>query len=252
MASLRGSLVLCTFFAAPVVAFAQVFNISTGVNITGSAPNVTDTVWNLVAAPAALGTLPENPWVFPNSDFPVSTHWVPNTTTSSWISAKQPVVGDSDTAPDGRYVFEFRFTLTTAVTDLSSITFKVASDNPLLDEHGASGIQGAKLNNTFLDVSTPSGQNGEPQPFANLYGPSFSTVNSFSFLNTGGTLFTLGENVLQFFVNNNVQAAGNPVGLRVEGSVNAIAIPEPGTYAALLGLASIGVVTLRRLRRRVG
>jgi hypothetical protein len=29
-----------------------------------------------------------------------------------------------------------------------------------------------------------------------------------------------------------------------------VAIPEPGTYAALLGLASLGVVQLRRMRRR--
>jgi hypothetical protein len=61
--------------------------------------------------------------------------------------------------------------------------------------------------------------------------------------------FKSGLNTLDFVVTNWAQSSGNPTGLRVEfaSSDVAAAVPEPETYAMLLGgIALLGVVARRR------
>ena len=60
--------------------------------------------------------------------------------------------------------------------------------------------------------------------------------------------FHAGVNTLDFVVTNFAQNGGNPAGLRVEfDSSSVTAVPEPETYAMLLGgLAVLGLVKRRR------
>jgi len=224
---------------------AQTFNISTGVNpAAGIEQNYT-----IVAAPPAL-SVPYAPWAFSNAaGFPVGgAAWFANNGsqaltgysdgtlgTSAWISGSAPVAGSGEWAPVGNYTFQVTFTLPANLSSLTSISLYVAADNPLYDGDAVTaGIQGAKLNGTYLNVSTP-----QVQPFQ-----SFSPL--FTFDNSDGKFISGGTNTLQFFVENLAGATGNPVGLRVQGQVNAIVIPEPSTYALFLGIITLSLAARRR------
>lgn len=232
-----GRLLLISFVALlSASAFGQTFNISTGVNPVG----YVEQNYTIISSPLGAITpfavsqadgFPLPPW-FANSGAIAGSGFSNGSDGgSAWLSATAAVTGSGELAPVGNYIFRVSFTLPADLSPLTSMTFQVATDNLLFDGSASAGIQGAQLNSTYLDVSTPN-------TFTSFSGP-------FSFNNSDGK-FVPGLNTLDFFVQNLSGSSGNPVGLRVQGSVVAVVIPEPTTYALFIGVLSLGLAARRR------
>lgn len=148
--------------------------------------------------------------------FPVGT-WLDNNAVSKWITPTAAQGQSLDPASDGIYTYTLTFDLTGYNAASALFSGRVAADNSVE----------VLLNNNSI------GSWG--------YFTSWGGFNA----NSG---FVAGVNTLEFVVTNQAQTSGNPTGLRVEfldSSVNAV--PEPSTYAMLLGgLALLGAVARRR------
>jgi hypothetical protein len=151
--------------------------------------------------------------------FPIGP-WLGDNTVSRWIV---PANGDGDNAAAGDYVFRTTFDLTGFDPATASISGQWLADNRGLDIL----LNGVSLNFT---TSNPPG--------------NFTVWTTF--LITSG--FQAGLNTLDFLVRNDVQATGNPVGLRVEMTGTASPVPLPAAawllLSGLVGFAALG-------RRRV-
>lgn len=189
-----------------------------GLNNTGlGASGTLDTNYALTVTAGTTVLSNTEPYITSASVWPVGAAWLQNSATSKWVT---PTInqGDSfDAGSNGVYTYTLNFDLTGYLASSAMFTGRVASDNAVT----------IKLNNNNLGSSS-----------------GFSSWSSLS-ANSG---FVSGWNTLEFVVTNWQQSGGNPTGLRVEFlDSNVAPIPEPGTYAMLLGgLALMSVVARRR------
>ncbi len=236
-------LVLCaalpTASAAPIVSLS-----STGLG----APGAADPHYALVSAPAGPVSASKLPGasgsgtpafttayvVQQNANFPFDAFWAsnnyspPGAPASGWIA---PTADVNTTHPDGYYTYRTTFDLTGFNLASASISGFVAADN---------GVQ-VLLNGQFA---------------ASIYGPNGYTFTTTAFANQGLSItsgFKPGINTLDFVVYNEVQASGNPTGLRValSGNADPVPTPEPASLA-VFGGGLIGLAGYIRRRRAIG
>jgi hypothetical protein len=215
LASVFVSLVVAAS-AAHAAPISTLFNTGVGANgqplANGTVP---DPHYSLISVPSGSST--NTRVIDPTGGFPVGPYFT-GTNASRWIVANNPEAGGSagDNSPAGVYVFRTTFDLTGFDFSTAAITGGWATDNSGLD---------ILINGNSLGITNPG---------------TFTTgFTSFS-VNSG---FVAGLNTLDFRVNNAAGATGNPVGLRVEMTGTANAVPEPATLALVLaaGLAAAGV-----------
>jgi hypothetical protein len=184
---------------------------NTGLGQSGSA----DTHYSLsseVSSTAYIST--ESAW-------PVNDGtWLHNTDASKWIT---PLVNQGETldpSANGTYSYILNFDLTGYNAGSASFSGHFAADNAV----------SIKLNGTEI-----------------ASGVGFGSWHDFN----ASSGFVSGQNSLEFVVTNYGQSYGNPTGLRVEFASSSIAaVPEPETYAMLLGgLALVGAVARRRKQK---
>lgn len=157
-----------------------------------------------------------------NGQFPIG-YWVPDSTTSRWITPTPNAAASFDPSLNGTYEFTQQFVLTAAQAGDVSFTGQFAADN-LVEE--------VSLNGHILYSASDSGL---PSNFGGW--TSFGDVSHIGFMS--------GTNTLTFVVENYAQNGGNPAGLNVQFLSEAV--PEPGTWAfLLLGLGMLGFALRRR------
>jgi hypothetical protein len=187
-------------------------------SITGLANTGTGTS-GAVDSNYSLAGSSTGPVITYDSQWPISP-WLANTDTSKWITPTSTQSQSFDAWNDATYTYTLSFDLTGANASTAWFTGRVAADNAVT----------VKLNDNVIGGAA-----------------GFTDWTSFSAgLNSG---FVAGTNTLEFVVTNWALSSGNPTGLRVEftGSDVAAAVPEPETYAMLLGgLALMGFVARRR------
>ncbi|MTV36176.1 PEP-CTERM sorting domain-containing protein [Duganella radicis] len=151
-----------------------------------------------------------------DSQWPIGP-WLANDGTSKWITPTASQSESFDAWSAGIYTYSLSFDLTGFNAASASFSGRMAADNAVV----------VKLNNSVIGS-----------------GSGFTDWTSFS-ANSG---FVPGANKLDFVVTNWAQNGGNPTGLRVEfGSSSIAAVPEPETYAMLLGgLVMVGAFARRR------
>jgi hypothetical protein len=195
---------------------------NTGVTDTGAqAPNGVDSHWTLDGGSAFIsgvqGTFPLNgPWLDENTD-----------TASRWITPTSTAGDSVDPRNAGFYQYSLTFDLTAAQASDASFLGQFAADN---------GIQWIKLNGTAILGSDSGSAIG-----------GFSSWTNFA----ASSDFQAGANTLTFDVVNFGQASGNPSGLRVEflSSNEGNAVPEPASWALMIGGFGLTGAALRRQRR---
>jgi opacity protein-like surface antigen len=156
------------------------------------------------------------PFITVDGQWPISP-WLANDSTSKWIT---PTIhqGDSfDPSSSGTYTYTLTFDLSGYNAATAVFSGRLAADNSVV----------VKLNNSVISSAT-----------------GFTDWTSFG----ASSGFVAGVNTLDFVVNNWAQNGGNPTGLRVEfGASSIAAVPEPATYAMLLGgLIMVGAIARRR------
>lgn len=150
---------------------------------------------------------------------PIHPAWLVNDSTSLWVTPGPDGSTTYDAGLDGLYSYSITFDLTGFQTGSASFSGRFAVDN---------GVDTITLNGNAVTGS----------------GGTFSSWSNFS--SAGG--FNSGLNTLTFNTRNFAQNGGNPAGLRVEFlQSNAIAVPEPATWALLiLGFGLVGGAMRRR------
>lgn len=185
---------------------------NTGTGVSGTA----DTHYTLSSASSDTAISATAPIITFDNQWPI-TPWMANDGVSKWVTPTASQGQSFDAGSAGTYTYSLSFDLTGFKADTASFSGRMAADNAV----------SVMLNNHLISSAT-----------------GFTSWNSFA--STGG--FVAGLNKLDFVVTNWAQNGGNPTGLRVEftGS-NVTPVPEPETYAMLLGgLAMMGVVGRRR------
>lgn len=209
--------IIAAALAFATVASAHADTIS-GLKNTGlAASGSTDSNYKLSAASSDTSISNTAPYITDGSLWPVNP-WLANSGASKWITPTSSQGQSFDAWASGIYTYTLSFDLTGYNASSASFVGRLAADNSVT----------VKLNNQV--ISSASG---------------FTDWSSFN-ANSG---FVSGVNKLDFVVTNWQQNSGNPTGLRVEfsGSNITAAVPEPETYAMLLGgLAMMGFVARRR------
>lgn len=203
-----------TLIAAAVLASAittaHAANI-TGLKNTGlGASGTVDSNYSLSSAVSAT------PVITYDSQWPIGP-WIANDSTSKWITPTSSQGESFDPWSNGTYTYTLTFDLSGYNAATAAFSGRLAADNSVV----------VKLNNSVIGSAT-----------------GFTDWTSFG----ASSGFVSGVNTLDFVVTNWAQNGGNPTGLRVEfGASSVAAVPEPETYAMLLGgLALVGAVVRRR------
>jgi hypothetical protein len=160
-------------------------------------------------------------YVAASAGFPFGS-WLASNATSTWLTPSANQAQSYDIKSAGVYTWTLSFNLSGDDASSASFTGRWLSDNS----------SSMYLNGNLIG-STPNSN------------ASFSSWTSMGTVSTG---FVDGLNTLTFVVNNNMAAAPNPTGLRVEfASSNVTPVPEPESYALMLaGLLCVGFVARRR------
>lgn len=151
-----------------------------------------------------------------DSQWPIGP-WIANDSTSKWITPTAGQADSFDPVVSGTYTYTLTFNLAGYNAATAMFSGRLAADN---------SVQ-VKLNNSLIGSAT-----------------GFTDWTSFG----ASSGFVSGVNKLDFVVSNWAQSSGNPTGLRVEFGLSSVAaVPEPETYAMLLGgLVMVGAVARRR------
>lgn len=185
--------------------------VSTGFGLT---PGQTDPNWTVSvngATPIAAYLAANDPGG--TTGFPFgSPYWLPDDSTSSWITYSYPL--NNSEQPAGTYTYTCTFTLAAAET----IAVRWASDNEST----------AFLNGTEIGFDGPNGSYDTFQEFSQYYTLDLSA----------------GLNTISVVVSNDVPTGPNPTGLNFQ------VVPEPTTVmAGLLMLLPLGVGVARAFRK---
>jgi hypothetical protein len=207
---------------------------NTGVDGSGNILNtnpqpIFDSHYTLVSAPAGQQTGPASAELWDSSNgFPVGP-WLADDALSTWI-VPYPHTNDGSgyiSNAVGLYDFQTSCDLTGFDPSTASIVGRWSTDN-----------QGLSI---YLNGTQVVGSNiGQFAQWTNFVIPA-------------SALFNAGVNTLDFVVNNDSGGFGNPAGLRVELTGNAVAaVPEASTFAiwSLLGVVGLSVGSRRRSRTR--
>ncbi|HEX5344229.1 MAG TPA: PEPxxWA-CTERM sorting domain-containing protein [Duganella sp.] len=195
---------------ATAVATAHAATI-TGLKNTGlGASGAIDSNYSLSSAVSTT------PVITYDSQWPIGP-WIANDSTSKWITPTSSQGESFDPWSNGTYTYTLTFDLSGYNAATAMFSGRLAADN---------SVQ-VKLNNSVIGSAT-----------------GFTGWTSFG----ASSGFVSGVNTLDFVVSNWAQNGGNPTGLRVEfGASSIAAVPEPATYAMLLGgLVMVGAVVRRR------
>lgn len=193
---------------------------NTGIGASGTL----DSNYKLTAASSDTTITATKPTITFDNQWPI-TPWMTNASSgaSKWITPTASQSQSFDASSAGSYTYSLSFDLTGYNATTASFAGRLAADNAVT----------VKLNNQV--ISTAAG---------------FTDWTSFN----AASGFVSGVNKLDFVVTNWQQNGGNPTGLRVEFGTSSIAapVPEPETYAMMLGgLALMGVVARRRKGKAV-
>jgi hypothetical protein len=191
--------------AAPIVGLYSTGVDNAGVSTSGTA---SDLHWSLNGGSAYTSAT--------NGTFPIGP-WVPDSTTSRWITPTTNAADSFDPATNGTYDYTTSFDL--AGISGASFAGQFAADNTVLD---------VLLNGHSLGVS----------------GGDFTGWTNFASI--AGD-FVVGKNTLEFVVQNYAQNGGNPSGLNVNiTSSTAGAVPEPAAWAMMIiGFFGLGTAVRR-------
>jgi hypothetical protein len=176
---------------------------------------------------------PINAVIAAMTGYPFSTgNWPLNNATSSWIMPGTDPLAIAQ-APNTVFSFETTFTFDTSKFSLalSSASFKVIADNMMSVYLNGVPLFSAALDNDVFGFDT--------------------TFNLTTLLGLKG-----GTNVLDFYVTNTSASdpTHNPSGFRLEDTsvlVPASAVPEASTYGMVASAALVGLVGVRRIRRKL-
>lgn len=211
---------LASALVASALSFSTIASAATisGLSNTGvGAGGTADTHYKLTAVTSDTTLASNVPVITLDNVWPINP-WMANSSVSKWITPTSSQGQSFDAASNGSYTYSLDFNLAGYQPATAAFTGRVAADNTVT----------VLLNNQV--IATGSG---------------FSDWSSFS-ANSG---FVSGANRLDFVVSNWAQNGGNPTGLRVEFDSTSVAaaVPEPETYALMLGgLGLIGVIARRR------
>ena len=229
MKTIKGLLAASAVAAAmSIAAGAQAATITglynTGVDNSGAAVagNGADLHWTLNGGAAYTGGT--------NGSFPLGP-WVADSADSRWLTPTSNAADSFDPSANGYYTYATTFSLTAGQAAGAAFTGRYAVDNQ------AANIL---LNGHSLGS-----------------GGWFTYWSNFS---AGSSDFVAGTNTLQFVVENWAQNGGNPSGLDVqflssiEGAELDVsggtgAVPEPATWALMMGGVGMVGATLRRQAR---
>lgn len=169
----------------------------------------------------------------PAAEATFNSSWVNNTTASSWLTISRDGDGTIDRLPDYDDA-TFTVTLNFDLTGYQDIGFNI---NMAFDDTVA-----VTLNGTLLALT--GGTANRYQSLGLAYELTEGSANSAA-LNQGGL------NTLTFVVTNSSARTTSATGFRVEfDGLMASPIPEPSTYALLLGAGVLGMVAWRRRNRQ--
>jgi hypothetical protein len=211
---LAGAIALAAITSAHAASITGLKN--TGLGASGSG----DSNYKLTAASSDTTITSTVPVISYDSQWPINP-WLANSSSSKWITPTASQGQSFDASSAGTYTYTLSFDLTGYNAASAAFTGRLAADNSVT----------IKLNNTVIGTAT-----------------GFSDWTNFS----ADSGFVSGTNKLDFVVSNWAQNSGNPTGLRVEFATSSVmaAVPEPETYAMLLGgLAMLGAVARRRKQK---
>ncbi|MBJ7310806.1 PEPxxWA-CTERM sorting domain-containing protein [Rugamonas sp. CCM 8940] len=201
------SLSLLALSSAHAGTIAGLYNTGAGSSFT------TDDNYQLKVISGSTVLPGDHPYISGNGS--IRGEWLPNSGASKWITPMP--LGSASLDPDviGIYSYTLRFNVSDAQLAGARFTGRMAADN----------LVSAYLNGHLIGTGT-----------------GFSSWSNFA-ANSG---FVSGINTVQFLVINEA-GGGNPSGLRAEFLSSITAVPEPETYAMLLGgLALVGCAARRR------
>ncbi|USX11931.1 PEPxxWA-CTERM sorting domain-containing protein [Oxalobacteraceae bacterium OTU3CAMAD1] len=163
-------------------------------------------------------TISDGAYISHDSD--LRGEWLPNSSTSKWLTPTSNARESLDPFTAGEYSYSLTFTLTADQAASASFLGRYAADNEVAVYLNGQLISSGAGFGGWTDFGASSG-------------------------------FLAGVNGLQFSVTNYALDAGNPTGLRVEFADASVpsAVPEPATYAMMLGgLGLLGAVARRKQR----
>jgi hypothetical protein len=216
------------------------------INTTANAP-IVDPNWSV----SLLSTNPPNQtppggnpngmaYLVPNdAGYPINTYWLANDATSTWLTYSTPTQIGADQTGD---TFQYQLTFQATSTGTAYVNF-------LTDNTDTLAVNGGIYNGTYQSPLNGNIYNGTiigSNP--NMYSAWLPNNNGqgLALSLTAGTVYTVDLDVY-----NIPQSNGNPTGGRVEftGDVTVAAVPEPSTWALMLG--GVGLLFgLQRIRRR--
>jgi hypothetical protein len=214
--------------AATPLAIAGLYNTGVDSNyVSTSGGPLIDQHWTLASDNGNNVLVPGTAWNSGvNGNFPLGP-WIAEDATSRWVGPTRSQGESTDPLNDGFYEYSLTFNLTAAEASGASFAGRYAADN---------AISWIRLNSTLLaSTNNPNGLGG----FTFWTGFGASTP-----------AFQAGANTLAFRVINYDQNGGNPSGLRVEFTDATVGVvPEPGTWALMIGGFGMTGAMLRRRRQ---
>ncbi len=211
--------------------FVYKFSSTSGLNVVTGAPGLNTYL-------AALNNSTVTTVATARDATPFSSSWVtPTATGATWLSIQNSgIQAAHDQSGGGGYAFVYN--LGAAFSGVNAdFSNNVALSFRLNGDNGFSAHLTSLLGTQFV---------GGPA----LLGSTASNFNSVSGVTVSYTGLVSQTTSLVILLSNDVQPTGNPGGILVQDfSGSYTAVPEPSTYAMVLGAMTLGLVGWRRFRK---